>query len=264
MSNQELILYEVKNKIAIITINRSDKAHAFNNEMLEMMYENLIKADKNEKVKCIIIKATGERFFSAGYDLNAIMADRSIADKIIKLGRKVNYTILTIKKPVITQVQGIAVGFGVLMTMASDLRVFADRPKEELYIRLPELEISAFPQTGATLLPLLAFGFSYGKQLLFTADKVGLEELKNINFPTRVFPLDKLDEETFAFAKKVSKYQKEFSYFTKTMLNIMNKHYIKTLLDMEDECGAVAYARNKNDEELDEFIADLYKKYPKL
>ena len=87
---------------------------------------------------------------------------------------------MLMKKTVITQIQGIAVGFGVLMMVASDLRIFADRPKEELYIRLPELIISAFPQTGATLMPLLAFGFSNAKKFLFTGDNIGLEELKNI------------------------------------------------------------------------------------
>jgi enoyl-CoA hydratase/carnithine racemase len=163
------------------------------------------------------------------------------------------------KKIVFTQVQGIAVGFGVLMILASDLRIFADRPKEELYINLPELKIGAFPQTGATLLPLLAFGLSYAKYLLYSADKVGLEELKNLNFPARVFPLEKLDEETFSFVKEIAKYQKEFLLFPKAMLNIMNKNYIKECLDLEDKCGLEAYSpQKKSMEELDNFIKELY------
>ncbi|HEY0087679.1 MAG TPA: enoyl-CoA hydratase/isomerase family protein, partial [Candidatus Lokiarchaeia archaeon] len=186
MSTQDLILYEEKGRVAVITINRPDKAHAFNYIMLKAMHEKLIEANKNDKVRCIIIKSTGEKFFCAGYDLDEIMSNREIAGRIIEYGRKVNETILRLKKPVITQIQGISVGFGVLMTLASDLRIFADRPKEKLYLRLPEIAISAFPQTGATLLPLLAFGLSYAKNLLFTTDKIGVEELKNINFPTRI------------------------------------------------------------------------------
>lgn len=263
MSDQEFILYEAKGRIATITINRPDKANSCNISMLKAIYQNLINADKDEKVKCIIIKSTGQRFFSAGYDLKDIQGSPEKAAGITEWGRKVNYTILLLKKPVIAQVQGIAVGFGVLMTLASDLRIFADRPKDELYIRLPELAISAFPQTGATLLPLLAFGFSYAKYALFTADKIGLEELKNINFPTRIFPLDQLETETLNFAKQIVKYQKEFSFFTKTMLTIMNKAYIKSCLDLEDECGAVAYNPKKfTMKELDDFINSLHSKYP--
>lgn len=263
MNDQDFILYDPNGRIATITINRIDKANSCNVAMLKSIHENLLKADKDEKVKCIIVKSIGERFFSAGYDLKDIQGSPEKAAQITEWGRKVNETMILMKKPIITQVQGIAVGFGVLIILASDLRIFADRPKDELYIRLPELAISAFPQTGATLLPLLAFGFSYAKYALFTADKIGLEELKNINFPTRIFPLEQLEAETLNIARQIVKYQKEFTFFTKTMLTIMNKAYIKSCFDLEDECGKAAYdPKKKIMKELDEFIKGLHEKYP--
>lgn len=263
MSDSDLILYEEKGRIATITINRPDKANSFNISMLKNMYEYLHQADENEKIKCIIIKSTGERFFSAGYDLKEIQGSPENMKLITSWGRKVNQSILMLKKPVITQVQGICVGMGVLLICASDLRVFADRPKEELYLRLPELAISAFPQTGATLLPLMAFGLSYAKHLLYSADKIGLEELKNINFPSRVFPLEELESGTRSFVKQMTKYKDEFIFSTKTMLHVMHKAYIRSCMDMEDECGAVAYAKDKKSpKELHDFISGLYKRYP--
>ena len=261
MSDQELILYEVNGPLATIIINRPDKAHAFNITMLQTMHSKLIEADEDELVKCILIKSVGERFFSAGYDLKEIQGAPEKISETTKWGRKVNETMLLIKKPIITQIKGIAVGFGVLMILASDLRIFADRPKEELYLRLPEIAISAFPQTGATLLPLLSFGLTYAKNMLFTADKAGLEELKNINLPTRIFPLDSIDLETKKFLKILTKHQTEFLFFIKSMLTIMNKAYIKSCFDLEDECGKVAHAK-KSMKELDDFIKDLHKKYP--
>jgi len=261
MSDQELILYDIKGRIATITINRPEKAHAFSIDMLQMMHNRLLEADDDELVKCILIKSTGQRFFSAGYDLKEIQGAPEKISEITEWGRKVNETMLMLKKPIITQVQGIAVGFGVLMILASDLRIFADRPKEELFLRLPEIAISAFPQTGATLLPLLGFGLTYAKNLLFTADKAGLEELKNINFPTHIFPLDSIDLETRKFLKILTKHQTEFLFFIKSMLTIMNKAYIKSCFDLEDECGKVAFAK-KTMKELDDFIKELHKKYP--
>jgi enoyl-CoA hydratase/carnithine racemase len=229
--------------------------------MLQMMHSRLLQADEDELAKCILIKSTGQRFFSAGYDLKEIQGDPEKISKITEWGRKVNETMLLIKKPIITQVKGIAVGFGVLMILASDLRIFAERPKEELYLRLPEIAISAFPQTGATLLPLLSFGLTFAKNMLFTADKAGLEELKNVNFPTRIFPLDSIDLETRKFLKILTKHQTEFLFFIKSMLTIMNKAYIKSCFDLEDECGKLAF-KKKSMKELDDFIKDLYKKYP--
>ncbi|MFX1311445.1 MAG: enoyl-CoA hydratase/isomerase family protein [Promethearchaeota archaeon] len=263
MNNQELILYDIKGQIALITINRPDKANSCNSAMLKKIYENLIDADNNERIKCIIIRSTGQRFFCAGYDLEEIQGSPENVTKIQEWGKKVNQSIVLMKKPVITQIQGIAVGFGVLLILASDLRVFADKPKEELYLRLPELAISAFPQTGATLLPLMAFGFSYAKYALFTADKIGLVELKNINFPTRIFPFDQLDSETITFVRGLTKYQKEFLFFTKSMLTIMNKSNITSYFDLENECGKVAYAKEKKSmKEINDFINTLYEKYP--
>ncbi len=262
MSNENIISYDAKGRVATITINRPEKAHAFTIDMLKALFEKLNVADMDEKVKCVIIKSTEKRFFSAGYDLKEIQGAPENVAQITEWGRKVNQTMVLMKKPIITQVQGIAVGFGVLMILASDLRIFADRPKDELYLRLPELAISAFPQTGATLLPLLAFGLTYAKNLLFTTDKIGLENLKNLNFPTRVFPLDRLDAETLSFAKQIGKYKTEFIFFTKSMLTIMNKTYIKSCFDLEDECGKVANVKTKSAKELHDFIKGLHEKYP--
>jgi len=262
MINQDLILYELRGRIAKITINRPEKAHSFNGDMLKSLHAKLIGADNDEQVRCILIKSTGQKFFSAGYDLKEIQGDPKNVATIQQWGRKVNETMLLMKKPIITQIQGIAVGFGVMLILASDLKIFADRPMEELYLKLPEIEISAFPQTGATLLPLLAFGLSYAKKILLTADKIGLEELKNMNFPTRVFPLDQLDTETLSFVKQMSKYQMEFLIFIKSMLTIMNKRYIKSCFDLEEDCGRVTYdKKKKNMKELDEFLEGMREKF---
>ena len=262
MNNQDLILYELRGRISIITINRPEKAHSFNGDMLKSLHAKLIKADDDEKVRCILIKSTGQRFFSAGYDLKEIQGDPKNVAIIQQWGRKVNETMLLMKKPIITQIQGITIGFGVMLVLASDLKVFADRPIDDLYLRLPELAISAFPQTGATLLPLLAFGFNYAKNALYTADKIGLKELKNINFPTRIFPLDKIDPESVAFAKEISKYQPKFSIFLKSMLTIMEKGRIKSYFDLEDECGKLAYDNSIKDlKEIDAFVKELHQKF---
>ena len=262
MSNQDLILYELRGRIAIITIDRPEKAHSFNGDMLKSLHAKLIRADDDEKVRCILIKSTGQKFFSAGYDLKEIQGDPKNVAIIQHWGRKVNETMILMKKPIIAQIQGIAVGFGVMLLLASDLKVFADRSIKDLYLKLPELAISAFPQTGATLLPLMAFGFNHAKNLLYTADKIGVKELNNINFPARIFPLDKLDTETVAFAKEISKYQPKFSIFLKTMLTIMDKGRIKSYFDLEDECGKVAYDNNIKDlKEIDDFIKELRLKY---
>lgn len=259
--SEDLILYKVEEKVAIITINRPDKANSVTSSMLQDIYDYLVKSDENEAVNCILIRSTGERFFSAGYDLKEVKGDLEKSKLVAELGRKVNEYIMLMKKPVITQVQGIAVGFGVLVTVASDIRIFADRPKEELFIQLPELYISAFPQTGAAIMPLLAFGASYAKNLLFTNKRASLEDLKNINFPSLVFPLEKIEEETLNYAKQLGKLNMAFLFTYKAMTSMMGKAQLSKCFDLEDECASIAYGQKKSMKELDEFIKDIYKKY---
>ncbi|MFX1396033.1 MAG: enoyl-CoA hydratase/isomerase family protein [Promethearchaeota archaeon] len=259
--SEDLILYQIEGKAAIITINRPSKANSVNSEMLIEMHSRLVEADENEEVNCILIRSMGERFFSAGYDLKEIQGDPAKSKMVAKWGRKVNETIMTIKKPVITQIQGIAVGFGVLLTVASDLRIFADRPQEELYLRLPELYINAFPQTGATIMPLLSFGASYAKNLLFSNKEASLEDLKNINFPTLVFPLKSLEEESLKFAKQLGELRMEYLFTTKSMMSIMSKARLRDCFDMEDECANYATGPKKSMKELHDFIQGLYNKY---
>ena len=69
--NQGNILYTVKSGVGIININRPEKANAFNFNLLEELYNSLIEADNDEKVKCILLKSTGEKIFSAGFDLSS-------------------------------------------------------------------------------------------------------------------------------------------------------------------------------------------------
>jgi len=259
---EDIILFEIKNRVAIITINTPDKANAANIGMLQKIHAHLIEADENEKVKVIIIKTVGDRFFSAGYDLKEVAGNPDNVKLITQWGRKVNQKIMEMKKIVIAQVDGAAIGFGVLLIMAADLTCFADRPVEELYLRLPELFINAYPQTGATLMPLMSFGIKMAKNMLFTNAKVSLEELKNVNFPTKIFTLDELDKNTLSYARELGKLQMEFLFTEKTMLRLMNKYYINSCLDIEDKCGAYAYGPKGSMKDMQDFLDGIEKDFP--
>ncbi|MGV9203951.1 MAG: enoyl-CoA hydratase/isomerase family protein, partial [Promethearchaeia archaeon] len=145
--------------------------------------------------------------------------------------------------------------------MACDLKMFADKPKDEMKFRMPEIAISIYPQTGATILPLLSFGFNYAKRLLLTADHFGLEDLKNMNFPTRVFPPDRLEIETKKFLRTFTKRSASFSFLIKSSLTLMHNKLIERWYDLEDECGNASYQKMSM-QELQDFIDDLFEKYP--
>ncbi len=262
MTDDDLVLYNVRNFVGEIILNRPP-VHAFNLELEKALNARLIEADNDENVKCILLKSTGKRVFSAGMDIKIhfddlpadYSAERSqyARDNILK--------ILTIKKPVVAQVQGTAIGYGLMLIMASDLRIFAERPFPEMFFRMPEIGLNIFPATGATILPLLAFGLSFAKNILLTSDDFGLDKLKNLNFPVRVFSLDDLDAETEKFMDEFVKYKASLMYLIKSSLSIMNKKHIEKWLELEYDCSAVR-DEEKSSKEWDAFIEGLFQKYP--
>jgi len=262
MSNQDIVLYEASGRVGTITLNRPP-VHAFNLELMKGLYDRLIEADNDETVKCILLKSTGNNVFSAGIDIKSKSIDKDVEyfNELKKYGRLNNQTMLLMKKPIVAQVQGSAIGYGMEILMACDLRIFADKPFPEMFFRMPEIAISIYPQTGATILPLLSFGLTYAKNILFTSDDFGLEELKRLNFPTRVFPPDELEIETKKFMRTFSKRMESFMFLIKSTLTLMNNKMIERWFDLEDECGKIAYQK-KTMKELDDYIKDLYKRYP--
>ncbi|MFX1449565.1 MAG: enoyl-CoA hydratase-related protein, partial [Promethearchaeota archaeon] len=148
-----------------------------------------------------------------------------------------------------------------MIVMASDLRIFADRQFPDMYFMMPEIAISMFPRALAIFMALRNFGMSFAKNILLTSDKFGLEQLKNPNFPTRIFPLDELEIKTEEFVKEFVRYKDSLMFLIKSSLTLMHNKYIESWVKLEEDCSnAVLKKRSFN--EWDGFIQDLYKKYP--
>jgi len=264
MSDDDLVLYDVnKAGLCTITLNRPP-VHAFNLELAKAFHDSLIDADNDENVKCILLKSTGKKVFSAGMDIKVHFDDLppDYAEQRGKYTRDFILKMLTMKKPIVCVVQGSAIGMGLMIIMASDLRIFADRPfPDEMFFRMPEIALNIFPGSGATILPLLTFGLSFAKNILLTSDNFGLEKLINLNIPIRVFSLDDLDAETEKFMDEFVKYKASIMYLIKSSLSIMNKKHMEKWLDLENDCSAVR-DEEKSSKEWDAFIEGLFRKYP--
>jgi len=129
------ILYDVEDGILTLTLNRPEKLNAFNREMLSEMLDAFDRADADDGIAAIIVTGAG-RAFCAGADLasggNTFNADGR-QDRESGLhpdgGGLLTLRIYELKKPIIAAVNGAAVGVGVTMTLAMDIRLAADAAK---------------------------------------------------------------------------------------------------------------------------------------
>lgn len=130
-----VIIYEVEDGILTLTLNRPEKLNAFNGEMLSEMLDAFDRADADDAVRAIIVTGAG-RAFCAGADLSSgsdtFNAD-SREDRKSGLqpdgGGVLTLRIYELKKPIIAAINGAAVGVGVTMTLAMDVRIAADVAK---------------------------------------------------------------------------------------------------------------------------------------
>lgn len=129
------ILYEVEEQILTITLNRPEAMNAFNRTMMAEMIDACDRADADDDVKAIIVTGAG-RAFCAGADLagggNTFNADAR-SDRPSGLqrdgGGRLTLRLYELKKPIIAAINGAAVGIGVTMTLAMDIRIASDVAK---------------------------------------------------------------------------------------------------------------------------------------
>ncbi|HVN96645.1 MAG TPA: enoyl-CoA hydratase-related protein [Syntrophorhabdaceae bacterium] len=197
------VLYEVKDNIAYIILNRPEKKNAFSPEMITLWRQGLEQAKRDDTVRVIIVTGKGDTFCSGG-DIKD-MADGKLQSWDMKrfLWEGVHRIVLTLEdldKPVIAAINGHAIGAGLDMALMCDLRICSDRAKlAESYITMGLVPGDG----GAYFLPRIA-GQSKALELLLTGDVLSAEEALKLGIVNRVVSHEKLMAETLTLARKIA------------------------------------------------------------
>ena len=140
------ILYEIEESILTITLNRPEALNAFNNDMLEELLDACDRADADDNVKAIIVTGAG-RAFCAGADLSSggktfnsdARADRKSGVNPDGGGR-LTLRLYELNKPIIAAINGPAVGVGVTMTLAMDIRLASSQARSRIREKLMRMQ----------------------------------------------------------------------------------------------------------------------------
>ena len=189
----EVVLLDVHDGIALVTLNRPDKLNALNYALIDRLMALLDDIEVDTAVRAIILTGAGDRAFSAGADIHEFSSsvgrgtDTAIRD-FVRRGQAMTARLEAFRKPVIAAINGIAFGGGCEITEAVHLAVASDKA----VFAKPEINLAMPPTFGGTQrLPRLA-GRKRALELLLTGETFAPARALEIGLVNRVVPHDEL------------------------------------------------------------------------
>ncbi len=224
------LLFEIKNNIAIVRINRPDKMNALNSETIDeikILFNNL---DKDENIGCIIITGSGEKSFIAGADITEInQLDVISAKSFSEKGQIVFQIIENLSKPVIAAVNGYALGGGCELALACHFRYASENAK----FGQPEINLGILPGYGGTQRLARLINTGYANEMILTGNIIDANEALRIGLVNKVFPQNELLTHVEAIASQIaSKSAPSVNYILKAIKST-NEIPLKDGLDYE-------------------------------
>ena len=201
---EDTILYEVTDAVAVITLNRPQRANAQTMQMLDELDAAWAKAADDDAVKVIVLRANGKHF-SSGHDLKSGMAQpgKITVEWIYQLEarRYLEYSLRwrNVPKPSIAAVQGKCIAGGLLLAWPCDLIVAADNA--EFSDPVVFLGIGGVEYHGHTW----ELGPRKAKEILFTGRAVTAREAEQTGMVNQVVELDRLQDETMDLARRIAR-----------------------------------------------------------
>lgn len=189
MQSFECTLYQEKDFIAWITLNRPEVLNALNRRAWQEIYENLERVEKNENVRAVIITGAG-RAFCVGDDIKEVFGLQTPEEfrKFFSDFAAPTITkIVSLPKPVIAAVNGLAYGGGCEIAMLCDLVVAS----EKAMFAVPEALIGAIPPIAAVIGTFI-IGKLNASWMMLTGEPITAEEAKRIGLVNEVVPHENL------------------------------------------------------------------------
>lgn len=198
----ETVIYERQNEVGVIRLNRPDKLNALTEDMLRKFLTTLEVAREDTKVRVVVLKGEG-RAFCAGTDISDLAVHRSIEEhrqRRLKDIQEVPHALIKLGKPIIAAIHGYAVGAGFEISLYCDIRIVAENAK----LGSPEAKIGGTVTTGCTYMLPRLIGMGKAKEMLLLGEFVDAKEAERIGLVNKVVPLEDLDKEAMAMAKKIA------------------------------------------------------------
>jgi enoyl-CoA hydratase len=211
----EHIRTEVIDGVGYLRLNRPP-ANAHNLQMILELDQAVLAVRFDDDVKAVVLTSELDKFFSAGADINVIRDEPAHRVGLLsQTSKEAIMRIRSIPKVFIAAINGHCMGGGMELAMACDLR-FAAEGKWQF--GMPEIKLGVIPGEGGTQLLGRIVGLAKALDVMLEGGSFGVEEAAEMKLLDRVFPADRLAEETHDYARKLTEGPVQAIGFTKIAL----------------------------------------------
>ena len=184
---------EKNDQIAVVTLSSKSGMNYIDEDSLHLLSESVENLDTDNEVKAIVIRGS-EKAFSSGIEPNSFVrkVNQDLLNEMFDDFRR----IANVKKPLIAEVSGYAIGIGFEIALACDMIFCADNA----WFSVPDLSMGVVPAFGSTQRLPKAIGKAKTMELLLTGRAMGADEADRIGLVSRIIPLMYLHKETMKVA----------------------------------------------------------------
>jgi len=231
---QEL-LEELKDKVAVLTLNRPDRLNAMSPPMLDALLEALPRLAADPEIGVVVLTGAG-RGFCAGGDVKAMAEGRESAGTTLeekaqglRSRMEVSRWLHEMPKPTIAMVRGAAAGAGLSLALACDLRVASDSAR----FATAFARVGYSGDFGGSWFLTQLVGTAKARELYLTADIMDAQQALALGIVNRVVPDVRLEDETMALAARLARGPRIAYRYMKRNFNAAESGTLKDLLDLE-------------------------------
>lgn len=201
MSAFETIIYEKKDGIAYVTLNRPEVMNRHNTQMRDDMYQVLTAIKDDPDVMVAVFKGAGERAFCVGADLSEFgTAPPPVMARQVRFERDIWGLFPKLKQPLIAAVHGYALGSGVEIACFCDIRIAS----EDAIFGLPEVSLGMIPAGGGTQTVPRIIGIGRTLEIFLTGKRIDAKEAHRIGLVNLVVSREELYPKADEMAKKIA------------------------------------------------------------
>jgi 2-(1,2-epoxy-1,2-dihydrophenyl)acetyl-CoA isomerase len=204
--DETCVLYEVKDGVATLTLNRPERLNALGGTLREDLLAALLRGGEDADVRAIVLTGAG-RAFCAGGDVKAMHeakergAERPVLDKIAPLRDRVILAMRDAPQPIIAAVNGPAAGAGMNLALACDIRLASTTATfSQAFVRR-----GLHPDWGGTYFLPRVVGMARACEMVFTGDPVGADEALRLGLVSALHPPETLMAAARALAEKIAR-----------------------------------------------------------